>query len=446
MSPAPGLPVASIFPLEALDPAGGMDDLEPLSRLIPADARVVAIGESAHGAHEYYALRHRLARFLVERMGFTALAWESGFPEGLLVDDYVQGRSSDRDRALLEGMTMHMGRCEEMAGFVDWLRAHNASCSNCATCHFYGLDLPTTGSTLLPVLDAVGAFLAIVDVSQGRRIARLIELASAFGPYTPPSPEERLTLGGAATVTQYVAIPQADRNELTSLLGELEVRLSSLRRVYVERSDASRYGLALQQLRVAQRLDLQLRAVASYMGGDAAACEANIRDLTMADTVEWILARHERVVVLAHNGHIQRMPIATPIGPVDTLGVHLAHRLGSRYVTIGTTCGGGVIIAPRTVQTATGMETELIIKDLAPAPADTLDGALDAALPGLSLLDLGKLGPRSSALFEPLRRMRLQDQFTDLDARQAFDLLVHVPRISLWTSPCNAKMPDTRRA
>jgi len=53
-------------PLSTTDPAGALDDLEPLARLIRDDVRVVAVGESAHAAHEFYALRHRLIRFLVE--------------------------------------------------------------------------------------------------------------------------------------------------------------------------------------------------------------------------------------------------------------------------------------------------------------------------------------------------------------------------------------------
>lgn len=94
---------ASVYPLSGVDPAAPPDDLEPLARLIRDDVRIVAIGESAHAAHEFYALRHRLIRFLVQRMNFTALVWESGFPEAFMVDDYIQGRGQDRERVLIDG-------------------------------------------------------------------------------------------------------------------------------------------------------------------------------------------------------------------------------------------------------------------------------------------------------------------------------------------------------
>ena len=62
---------AVVMALRTLDPAAPLDDLEWLDEAI-GDARVVAIGESAHGIREFYQLRHRLLRYLVERHGFDA--------------------------------------------------------------------------------------------------------------------------------------------------------------------------------------------------------------------------------------------------------------------------------------------------------------------------------------------------------------------------------------
>ncbi|MFL6123562.1 MAG: erythromycin esterase family protein, partial [Actinophytocola sp.] len=78
------------------DDAGTDDfgDLAPL-RDVVGDARVVAIGESTHRIHEFYQLRHRLTRFLVAELGFTAFVMESGFAEGLRVNDWVLGGPGD---------------------------------------------------------------------------------------------------------------------------------------------------------------------------------------------------------------------------------------------------------------------------------------------------------------------------------------------------------------
>jgi erythromycin esterase len=46
------------------------------------DARVMAIGESAHYNREFFQLRHRVLGYLAERHHFTAYLQESGFVEG----------------------------------------------------------------------------------------------------------------------------------------------------------------------------------------------------------------------------------------------------------------------------------------------------------------------------------------------------------------------------
>ena len=75
---------------DSLDPRAPLDDLEPLGEVI-GDARVVGIGESAHYVREFYLLRHRLLRFLVERCGFTVYAPEAPFTQAQTIDAWIQG-------------------------------------------------------------------------------------------------------------------------------------------------------------------------------------------------------------------------------------------------------------------------------------------------------------------------------------------------------------------
>jgi erythromycin esterase len=54
-------------------------------------ARVVAIGETAHHVPGYLRLRREMVEFLVQKAGFTVVAMESGFPEGLALDAWLSG-------------------------------------------------------------------------------------------------------------------------------------------------------------------------------------------------------------------------------------------------------------------------------------------------------------------------------------------------------------------
>jgi erythromycin esterase-like protein len=90
-------------PLATVDPAAPLDDLAFLRRSV-GRAQVVGLGESVHGAAEEETLKHRLLRFLVERMGFRSVAWEEDWTTGLAIDRYVTTGAGDPD-ALVHRMS-----------------------------------------------------------------------------------------------------------------------------------------------------------------------------------------------------------------------------------------------------------------------------------------------------------------------------------------------------
>ena len=127
---------AAVMPLRSLDPAAPLDDLEWLDEAI-GDARVVAIGETAHGTKEFYQLRHRLLRYLVERHGFDAYAMESGFVEGWRVNDWVHGGDDELSQVQATGITYLMGLVIQMRTHLEWMRDHNRNAARPVS--FYGI-------------------------------------------------------------------------------------------------------------------------------------------------------------------------------------------------------------------------------------------------------------------------------------------------------------------
>ena len=93
---------AHALPVARLEMAGDLPDLVPLKSSI-GSARVIAIGEPTHGAHELLAFRNRLIRFLVEQTGVTAVTLESGFTESWAVDSFVRGGPGNADGSMDRG-------------------------------------------------------------------------------------------------------------------------------------------------------------------------------------------------------------------------------------------------------------------------------------------------------------------------------------------------------
>lgn len=74
--------------LRGIDPSLPQGDLSPLCRLV-GSARIVGLGEASHSTHDLFVLKHRVARYLVERLGFRTIAWEEVWASGVLIDRYV---------------------------------------------------------------------------------------------------------------------------------------------------------------------------------------------------------------------------------------------------------------------------------------------------------------------------------------------------------------------
>ncbi|WP_433258443.1 erythromycin esterase family protein [Streptosporangium sp. CA-135522] len=83
-------------PLRSTEPGRNTADLRALGVMI-GDAKVVGLGEATHGSHEFFTMKGRVFRYLVEEKGFTTFALELSWSAGLQIDDYLQtGRGDTR--------------------------------------------------------------------------------------------------------------------------------------------------------------------------------------------------------------------------------------------------------------------------------------------------------------------------------------------------------------
>lgn len=195
--------------LTSVEPGTGFDDLASLRPLLES-ARVLALGEPLHGAHEPLALRNRLFEDLVEELGFTAIAVETGFTEARAVDDYVLGRRSD---ASVARNVFHWAVPEvwvENQQLIDWMREYNARPSTARPVRFYGVDLSGAVRYQLGTpriaIDAALEYLDRVDSTLADRFRRdLAPLLPRF------------------SFADYPKLEPAERDALTSILSELMI-------------------------------------------------------------------------------------------------------------------------------------------------------------------------------------------------------------------------------
>jgi erythromycin esterase len=402
----------AVIPLRTLDPAGALDDLGWLDEAI-GDAQVVAIGESAHYNREFFQLRHRLLRYLAERHGFSAYAMETGFVEGWLVDNWVRGGAGQLGQVMANGMTSLMGLWSQMRAQLEWMRQHNRAAVQ--SVGFYGIDLPGSMVSLLPGLNAVSAYLAQAD-PEFRLDPSIRDTASAFAAAS--------AFSAPAAIAAYEKLAPEGRDALTASLADLTARMTGRRLDYRRRTTADAHERALRFLRITVTLDAVFRDMAR---GDRLGVMLN-RDDAMADTVEWVLRREDRIVLAAHNGHVQRWPGAIPgLPPATPMGMHLADRLGTDYLVIGTTSGTG-----QALNTGAAFYAGTLFTDMEPPEPGSLDALMAASRDGPFATDLRRLSPADTSAVRAASKQRagIGAFYSQVSPLDAYDVIVHLSRVT----------------
>lgn len=296
--PPPAAPrAADLVNRAAIDAPGGVPPRDVLMDLI-GDARIVLIGESSHGTHEFYEARAEITKLLIEEKGFNAVAAEADWPDAYRVNRYVRGIGDDEspDAALrgFERFPAWMWRNTVVRDFVGWLRWHNGrrAADGRRQTGFYGLDLYSLHRSMQEVV----AYLDDVDPQAAARArARYACFDHSLG-------DDGQAYGYAAA---FGAGPSCERQAVEQL-------------VELQRDAANYLGddgrLAEDELFYAQQNATTVRNAEAYYRSmfRGRVTSWNMRDKHMAQTLGALRAHLDshggpepaRIVVWAHNSHV----------------------------------------------------------------------------------------------------------------------------------------------
>ena len=337
--PAPAARPADLVAAAAIDAPAGVPPAAVLEDLI-GDARVVLIGESSHGTHEFYAARAEITKWLIEHKGFTAVAAEADWPDAYRVNRYVRGLGADgtAEEALrgFQRFPAWMWRNTVVTDFVGWLRWHNGrrAADGRTQAGFYGLDLYSLHRSMQEVI----GYLDEVDPKAAAR-AR-----ARYACFDHSAGDDGQAYGYAA------AFGAGDSCERQAVEQLIEIQRDATHYLHSDGESAE------DELFHAQQNALTVRNAEAYYRGMFAGrvTSWNMRDKHMAQTLEALLThldRHRtgapaRVVVWAHNSHVGDAR-ATEVGADGqlTIGQLARERFGADCRLIGLSTYRGTVTA-----------------------------------------------------------------------------------------------------
>jgi protein-L-isoaspartate(D-aspartate) O-methyltransferase len=367
---------------EAAEPLGDIerDTIDALLDRI-GDARVVLLGEATHGTSEFYRMRARITRELIQRRGFTVVAVEADWPDAARVDHYVRHLTSPPApwKAFTRFPTW-MWRNHEVEQFVHWLRDYNGAVEAPERrAGFHGLDL----YSLYTSIDAVLRYLDSVD-PEASRVARV-----RYGRLTPWQGDPA-AYGRAVMTSGY----RACEEDVVAMLRDMLDK-----RFEYQLRDGERYLDALQNARVVANAEQYYRAM--YYGSHES---WNLRDQHMFETLQVLLAfrgPETKAVVWEHNSHIGNAQ-ATEMGARGELNVGQLARaaFGDAAYLVGFGTDHGTVAA------ASDWDGPMEVKHVRPAHADSYERLCHEAAVSAFLLALRH--PRRHEVRDELAAARLE--------------------------------------
>ena len=306
-------------------------DLQPLNAII-GDARIVSLSEAAHGAAEPLDFRNRLFKFLVEELGFTTIAIESGIVEGRAVNDYILGGSGTLESALEQGIGWTFDRYPQNRELIHWMREHNLREATTSKLQFFGFDVPGSPANSQAnrgpetALQEALRYLQDVDPNVATDFRERLEPVAPYlyfdpiGTFTPP------------TQRQYTDLTAAERDLLTGIVADLVALLERRRTMYTQNlaeEAEDDYEWALRAAIGARQMDDFLRRIplgwSRANDGDLWFEEALLgRDLAMSENMQGAHLKRlhgEDVVTIGNlisggqlrnclNGRLQQLPFS----------------------------------------------------------------------------------------------------------------------------------------
>jgi erythromycin esterase-like protein len=366
---------------------GAHDDYDPLLDLI-GDARLVLLGESSHGTHEFYRERARITRRLIEEKGFTAVAVEADWPDAYRVNRWVRGAGPDATalEALggFERFPRWMWRNRDVLEFVDWLHDHNLRRSAELTAGFYGLDLYSLFGSIAEVV----RFLEMVDPEAAARARYRYSCFDAFG-------EDTQAYGYAAEF----GLTRSCEDQAVQQLIELQQRAAEL-----VRRDG---GLPEDELFYAEQNARLVKNAEEYYRTmfRGRVSSWNLRDRHMAETLEALMAHLDRktdgsrVVVWEHNSHIGDAR-ATSMGDSGewNVGQLVRERFGEDTILVGFSTYTGTVTA------ASDWDGPAVRKQVRPG----MPGSFEALFHGVGITDFLLRLRGQAAVSDALDAVRLE--------------------------------------
>ena len=270
---------------------------------------VIGLGEAAHDAKNFFELKHRLFKYLVENHNYKVLAYEFSFRTSLRIDKYVTKGIGDLD-SLFAG-ELWIQDNYEVQNLIQWMRNYNTDKQENDKIHFVGIDNQLDAFYPEKTIKHIKDYFPEIILFNNSLIAQIINLEHIrYKNITTQEYERRRDL--------YLELLKSANNYFKE------------KQEYLETLD---YKITIHLIESLLNSNQWLYNI--YTG------KKNNRDSDMANNLLWVKdCYNSKIAIWAHNAHVQNNPDFYSEGGA-MMGKYLKDSLKEDYLIVLTSFTNG---------------------------------------------------------------------------------------------------------
>ena len=290
-------------PLKTTNPTASLNDLKPLKDMV-GSASIVGLGETTHGAHEVFTMKHRIVHYLVSEKGFTNLVLEEGWDRALKLDRYVLTGKGNPNQYLSPEF-----KTKEIVDLINWIKEYNTDPKHKSKVRVIGMDIQSVSKNIYN---------------------NITEYVRRNNPYLLPNLEEKIKdlIPVTKDINIFSGLTKENKEKYISNAKQINALLEQNKNTL--NGNSKEFAWIKQTARIIEQFTTM---AASFPDNPS---EFFLKhDIAMYENVKWTEEHLGKTIVWAHNGHVSKTNMIPFIYP-KVAGQHLAEHYRKRYVSIGT--------------------------------------------------------------------------------------------------------------
>ena len=281
------------------------------------DVDVIGLGEATHGTKEFFELKTKMFKYLVEKQDVKLFGIEANFAACYDINKYVLTGEGNAKEALSKN-GYWVWQSQEVLELIEWMKDYNKGKKSNQKIQFYGYDMQD-GTSCVVWLDN---YLSKNSPSFNMNLL-------------PEKIEEYKTELRDLDDRKLDEIQKRNLNKLKKLE---EFVLSQ--KIDLWKKDSTDYKFAKQTITV-------LRQKLNYFREQDFNTAYSYRDSSMAQNIKWIRESNKngKIMLWAHNGHIGKGSFSDDYKSGNWMGSHLNNLYRKKYYNIGFSFSEGGFVS-----------------------------------------------------------------------------------------------------